>query len=1337
MYLKFILSFLLFCSLSVSLYAQDEATFIVDGRLTSDDGKTDGASITLFQNGKQSDVVTPPRSGKFYFELEYNHEYSLLFKKPGFFQKIIIISTYVPTAVLEENSKFPPLSFVLNLFKETDIIDQSFTIKPVARVFYNANIDNFDSEIYLSDDQLREQIQAATDAQNMLAAERKSISKADELEQAELEKKYDKLIADGNSFYNKNSYDEAISKFRDALMLFSDRSYPRDRINEIEDLLASLQQEEQLEQNYLAAIQAGDASFNTQQYSNAISSYEKALEYKAKDKYATGRIAESNKLMKSRLSDQQYNDLIAQADVQYNSQLWTAAKDFYQQAIALRPRDSQYARDQVRLIDQTLANQEKQQQLEEQYAAAMAQGEDYFAAATYSNALSSFQQALRLKPADETANARIAATQLALDALANQAKYDELIAKADGFFEKAQLEPAKTSYQQALALKPAESYPQSQLDEINRQLAFNTQLSELLAQANQQYTRKEYPNAKASYQQVLSLVNEHELASNRIAEIDQILAQQDLDQQYQDAIALADASFNAENYADAKTAYHQASGLKPTEEYPKNQIGKIDLALAELAKKAQLDSDYQAAIAEGDRLAQAKNYQPAIVQYENALKIKPKESYPTNQIAQLKDLIAAQMKTEQLERAYAQYISRGDSLFALSDYQASKSNFTDANQLKPQEQYPQDKLAEINGILAELTHQKEVAAEVARAYTAAISRADQAFQQKDFDTAIEGYEEAHLLKQDEQYPITRLEESRQLQAAALAEATRRETEANYRAKITLADNAYQAKEYAQAKSFYQEALTVKADESYPQNQISKIDTLLAQQEELDRQFAATMANAQQALDKDSLPDALTLYQQAQSLKPAEPEPPVKISQLQAMIANRDEAARLAAAAAAEQRAAELALRKKFDTAVAQGDKAMTNKDYTMAQSYFEEAQLLIPEESYPPAKLAEIESLLQQLALAEQERLEKARQDSLNAANLIAYNNKISQAESLIDQQKLADAVVRYEEAIAILPEKQKEVQGKIDELNSLIAQIAQLDADYQAAIAAGDSKFQGEEWEASIGDYQRALTLKPNESYPKNQIDEARLKIREQELLAEQAKAAEKTEAAYNEAIQVADKHFDDQDYSVAQFYYNKALDIQPENAYPKQRLDEISRLIDQSLAADEIKAYNEAIEKADVEFERKGYTLARFYYNKALEIKSWEKYPKDQIKEIAKLTNTMLSQRDEENYIKWINTADEAFVNQDFAVARTYYQRAQSLKKDEPYPSIKLTEIETELEKLQAEASEKEYQVAITQADEAFNGKNYSVARFYYNKALNLKPKEEYPKKQLELIKEAVRGN
>ncbi len=1594
---------------------QDEVKFMVEGRVTSDDGKIEGATITLFKDEHQVEQTNPPRGGRFQYEFEYNHEYRLVFKREGFFQKIIIISTYVPTEVLQRNNKFPPYPFELNFFEETDAIDRSFTVKPVARVFYNSQIDNFDAEIYLSDAMLREQIQAAEAERDALASERRSIGRASEQEMAALERQYDKAIAEADALYHKKQYEGAIGRFRDALMIFSDRAYPKDRIAEIQDLLAALQMAEETEQNYLAAIRAGDQQFEATQYNEAIASYQKALEYKAKDKYATSRIEESRKLLADKLQNMQYDELIARADQAFNTQVYLQAKGLYQQAVDMRPRDSQYARDQIKKIDLELARLAEQKAIDEQYAAAMSRGDLSFNKAAYPDALSAFNEALSLKPGDEPAQERIRATQAAMQRLANNAKYEELITQADEQYSKELLPTARSSYQQASNLKPAEQYPKDRIAEIDRRMQLNQQLDQLLAEANASFNQKEYVNAKSKYQQVLSLQAEHELSKKRIAEIDQILANQALDEQYAAAIASADEAFNAREYIAAKGDYQKALGLKPAEKYPQDQIVRIDAALqkladqaaaeeqylafmqqgnaafdlpdyntainayqgalsikpndpeatnrlaesqkrlaqqqtrsqydalitqadqafnasqlpqakglyqnalqllpdesypkaqirkiddqlaleaqfeelmtradaafdrkqytsakpiyqqalalvptsekaqnriaeidqilaqqdldkqygdliamadqaysaqqleparnnyvqalnlkpdeaypkeqiqkidAELARLAQLDADYQQAIQQGDQLVASREYDGAIDQYEQALKLKPQEKYPADQIEKVKQLQADLLRAEQLERSYRAYIAKGDSLFAMESYLPSRDSYTDASRLKPEQVYPKEKIAEIDVILAEQKHQQEVLAEVNRAYQAAITRGDAAFKIRDYNEATDAYNEAHLLKTEEEYPVNQLSEIKRLQAAAieqayqkaittadglfnqteyalakpeyqnalsikandeyatsqiaiidqklqeaaLAEAERQKLEAAYAAKIAAADQAFSVENYTGAKPLYQDALALKANEAYPASQIEKIDRILAdlaRQAELDAQYTSAMASAKSAFDQDLLDEALNLYQQAATLKPGEPEPPQRMAEIRQIMAQRAEEARLAAEAEAQRLAAEKAARAQYEAAIKLGDTAMAQQAYEAASEAYNKALLILPNEQYPKDQLAEIDRLLQQLAQAEAERRQKAREDSIAGAKLMAFNAKIKEAEAYIDAQELENAVSSYQDAIVILPEKTAFVQPKIDELNALIAQLAKIEADYQAAIREADQLFGNEAWSDAKISYQKALTLKPDESYPKQQIEIIDLKIKEAELLAEQARAAEKANEAYNEAIKIADENFDKQDYPVARFYYQKALGLQPQNPYPQQRLSEISRLIDQSLTAEQLKAYNDAIAKADLEFNRKGYTLARFHYNKALEIKSWEQYPKDQIKEIGKLTNSLLSQREEQDYLNWINTADEAFVNKDFAIARSFYQRAQALKKDEPYPGIKLQEIREEMQKIQAAETESEYQKAISEADKAFENKNYSVARFYYNQAVNLRPGEQYPKNQLERIKEIV---
>lgn len=64
---------------------------------------------------------------------------------------------------------------------------------------------------------------------------------------------------------------------------------------------------------------------------------------------------------------------------------------------------------------------------------------------------------------------------------------------------------------------------------------------------------------------------------------------------------------------------------------------------------------------------------------------------------------------------------------------------------------------------------------------------------------------------------------------------------------------------------------------------------------------------------------------------------------------------------------------------------------------------------------------------------------------------------------------------------------GELDKLKQLeaeaVAKAKEAEANYKAAIVAGDKAFQKKEWQASISSYQQASLLKPAENYPKDQI--------------------------------------------------------------------------------------------------------------------------------------------------------------------------------------------------------------------------------------------------------------
>ncbi len=130
---------------------------------------------------------------------------------------------------------------------------------------------------------------------------------------------------------------------------------------------------------------------------------------------------------------------------------------------------------------------------------------------------------------------------------------------------------------------------------------------------------------------------------------------------------------------------------------------------------------------------------------------------------------------------------------------------------------------------------------------------------------------------------------------------------------------------------------------------------------------------------------------------------------------------------------------------------------------------------------------------------------------------------------------------------KCNECKLKADELTQLINRENREDMDvqYLKIIQKADDYFQQENFPKAKEYYQRAVTLKPSDSYPKQRLDEmdSLLTIRNQK--------------EYDALIFEADRLFASKDWVKAKESYLKALAIKTKEVYPMQKVKEIDELI------------------------------------------------------------------------------------------------------------------------------------------------------------------------------------
>ena len=99
-------------------------------------------------------------------------------------------------------------------------------------------------------------------------------------------KRYDELIASGNSAYTRKEYEIAITYFTDASKLFPDRALPKVKIEELQSLL-----DKQKTEKYKTKLAEAEMAMENKEYTRAKTLFEEASAMKPYEEYPKNRIA--------------------------------------------------------------------------------------------------------------------------------------------------------------------------------------------------------------------------------------------------------------------------------------------------------------------------------------------------------------------------------------------------------------------------------------------------------------------------------------------------------------------------------------------------------------------------------------------------------------------------------------------------------------------------------------------------------------------------------------------------------------------------------------------------------------------------------------------------------------------------------------------------------------------------------------------------------------------------------------------------------------------------------------------------------------------------------------
>lgn len=359
--------------------------------------------------------------------------------------------------------------------------------------------------------------------------------------------------------------------------------------------------------------------------------------------------------------------------------------------------------------------------------------------------------------------------------------------------------------------------------------------------------------------------------------------------------------------------------------------------------------------------------------------------------------------------------------------------------------------------------------------------------------------------------------------------------------------------------------------------------------------------------------------------------------------------------------------------------------------------------------------------------------------------------ERAFSQHHWQEAIGHWTQALQLKPDK-KELEEKIaiaqkeyerEEAEKSVA--AQNARTYKMLVASGDSLFAVKNYAAAKEKFTMAKSLPLADEYPSKKITEIDAILAQLAKEKQAAEALQERIAKYKQIIAEADQEFQQKNYDTAESLYREALTLNYEKEYPENQLktiaairkeesdklkqEEAARRQQEELRKAELMArYKQLIATADEAFKAENYAIARTHYTEADQLQTGESYPKNRIKEIDNIFSSgKYKQRLAEfNHNKKL--AEQALGEKNYAGAKVYYEKAASiLPIDKEEIQKKIAEVDKLIEAERLARQNKEYQIQIKKADQAYKEKSYAIAKFYYQKALEIKKDDKYAQEKL----------
>ncbi len=1102
------------------------------------------------------------------------------------------------------------------------------------------------------------------------------------LKEKENEDAYKAAIELGDMMLKQKSFKAARDKYTEATKLKPSEQYPKTKLAELDAMIKQQEDVVANKKKYEDAVAAADKLFTEEKWEESKTKYKEALAIESAATYVSGRIKlideKLEKLKADKENEAKITKLLGEASAAQLAKKYPESLGKYKEVIALDAKNA-IALQKISELEKLIADAELSAAKDAEFLALVKKGDDAIVAKKLELAVTNFEAALAIK-LDPAVQTKLSETKKQLADLKNaeqiNADFTKLMTDAKGLYDTKQYDQSLAKYEAAKALKPAEAAPQAKIDEIKTILnkladenKKNENITKLLADGDGLITSKRYEEAKAKFNEVLTLSPTNETAKAKIKEIDLVLAQMkelaDKDAKFNDFVSKGDADAAA-NKNDAALANYKLA-LKVKEDAGVQQkIDAIQFLMNQDAANKALEANYKAAITEADKLLAEKKYADAKNKYIAAQGIKPSESYPASKIADITALLAKELAEKAKEDQIKQLLSEGATLLTAKDYQPSKAKYEAVLALDNTNATAQAKLNEINTALASLM--------------------DQAAKDKEFNALKE--EGLSLFNQNQLNPAkTKLTAALQIKDDASVNAKITEIEA---ALKSIADKSskiigllaegqklYDGQKLADAKSKYEAVLALDNQNAEAKSKLALIEVALAQQMNADQQKAEFEKLKKEGFDlakAQNYDGAITKLQAALKIQ-SDPVVQSKLDEVKEILSsNQNKTAKIAAL-------------------LENGQLLMTETKFDQAKVKYNEVLALDPVNSEAKLKLAQIET---ELAKLNSESQQKARFDQLK-----------SEGFDLASAKKWTAAKSKLEEALLIKDDSS--VRQKITEINNAIAlagESEQKDKQYQDLISSGQSLLSGKNYEAALDKYKQASSLKPTEDLPKAKITEINA------LIKSSSKDAE-LDAKYFALIEKGDAKVQDKDYVTAISYYNEALALKPTEILPVDKAKKAQGLADEASRSQNDVQYEKIVTTISQKIETNEFDRAKELIDRALTLRPEDNRPKTLLQQIH-----ALEQRNA-NFLALMSQGQKEGAAKNYDKAINAYEQAKALIPANNEPDIKIAALRLQMES-QNKVDEKDqlFNSYVANGDASAAMKNYDIALSNYQNALNIRP-------------------